>query len=99
MISFMKRGSRERSSQSSISCSHRHIADLPSCSIERIVREASADHEQEKIAKILKQLCDEYAFAVHQPYARNGGLIGLAAASIALGSVRIFAAVLWKRWI
>lgn len=25
---------------------------------------------------------------MHQPYARNGGLIGLAAASIALGSVR-----------
>jgi hypothetical protein len=26
---------------------------------------------------------------VHQPHARNGGLIGLAAAAIALGSVRV----------
>lgn len=43
------------------------------------------DHE--RIRKIIDQLCHEYAYAVHQPYARNGGLIGLAAASIALGSV------------
>lgn len=33
----------------------------------------------------MDQLCQDYAYAVHQPYARNGGLIGLAAASIALG--------------
>ena len=57
-------------------------------SLERIVREASANHEHEKIAKIVDQLCHDYAYAVHQPHARNGGLIGLAAASIALGSVR-----------
>jgi vacuole morphology and inheritance protein 14 len=56
-------------------------------SLERIVREASANQEHEKIAKIVDQLCHEYAYAVHQPHARNGGLIGLAAASIALGSV------------
>ena len=60
----------------------------PSCSLERIVREASANRESEKIAKIVDQLCHDYAYAVHQPHARNGGLIGLAAASIALGSVR-----------
>lgn len=36
---------------------------------------------------MLDQLCNEYAYAVHQPHARNGGLIGLAAAAIALGSV------------
>lgn len=36
----------------------------------------------------MEQLCHDYAYAVHQPHARNGGLIGLAAASIALGSVR-----------
>lgn len=34
----------------------------------------------------MDQLCNEYAYAVHQPHARNGGLIGLAAAAIALGS-------------
>ncbi|MCJ1398752.1 hypothetical protein MMC11_001953 [Xylographa trunciseda] len=54
--------------------------------LERIVREASANQEHEKIAKIVDQLCHEFAYAVHQPHARNGGLIGLAAASIALGS-------------
>lgn len=43
--------------------------------------------EQENIQKIVDQLCHDYAYAVHQPHARNGGLIGLAAASIALGSV------------
>lgn len=56
-------------------------------SLERVVREASANHEYERIAKIVDQLCHDYAYAVHQPHARNGGLIGLAAASIALGSV------------
>ena len=56
-------------------------------SVERIVREASANGEHDRIAKIVDQLCHDYAYAVHQPHARNGGLIGLAAASIALGSV------------
>ncbi|KAI9830228.1 MAG: hypothetical protein M1819_005755 [Sarea resinae] len=53
--------------------------------LERTIREASAAKDEEKIAKIVDQLCHEYAYAVHQPHARNGGLIGLAAASIALG--------------
>jgi hypothetical protein len=55
--------------------------------LERLVREASANKEYEKIRKIVEQLCHDYAYAVHQPHARNGGLIGLAAAAIALGSV------------
>jgi hypothetical protein len=55
--------------------------------LERLVRDASANKEYEKIRKIVEQLCHDYAYAVHQPHARNGGLIGLAAASIALGSV------------
>lgn len=54
--------------------------------LERLVREASANKEYEKIRKIVEQLCHDYAYAVHQPHARNGGLIGLAAASIALGT-------------
>ena len=53
------------------------------------MREALANDENEKIHKIVYQLCHEYAYAVHQPHARNGGLIGLAAASIALGPVSI----------
>lgn len=51
------------------------------------MRDAVFQGEQEKIQKIVEQLCHDYAYAVHQPHARNGGLIGLAAASIALGSV------------
>ena len=63
---------------------------LRAFSLERIVREASANKEYERIGKIVDQLCHDYAYAVHQPHARNGGLIGLAAASIALGSVSLF---------
>lgn len=55
--------------------------------LEKIVRDATFRGEHEKIQKIVEQLCHDYAYAVHQPHARNGGLIGLAAASIALGSV------------
>jgi vacuole morphology and inheritance protein 14 len=55
--------------------------------LEKIVRDAVFRGEHEKIARIVEQLCHDYAYAVHQPHARNGGLIGLAAASIALGSV------------
>lgn len=40
-----------------------------------------------RVNAILEQLCNDYAYAVHQPHARNGGLIGLAAAAIALGQV------------
>lgn len=56
--------------------------------LEKTVREFLAIGNHEKIAAIIDQLCTNYAYAVHQPHARNGGLIGLAAASIALGSVR-----------
>ncbi|KAI9932716.1 hypothetical protein MW887_008965 [Aspergillus wentii] len=55
--------------------------------LEKIVRDAALKDEYEKIRNIVDQLCHDYAYAVHQPHARNGGLIGLAAASIALGSV------------
>ena len=68
---------------------------LRALSLERIVREASANKEYERIGKIVNQLCHDYAYAVHQPHARNGGLIGLAAASIALGSVN--PALLWQQ--
>ena len=65
---------------------HTQLISPPS--LERIIREASANRDNDKIAKIVNQLCHDFAYAVHQPHARNGGLIGLAAASIALGSVR-----------
>lgn len=56
--------------------------------LERTIRELTVAGKQDQVADILDQLCNEYAYAVHQPHARNGGLIGLAAAAIALGSVR-----------
>lgn len=56
--------------------------------LENIIRTSLAAGDHDKIAKIVRQLCHDYAYAVHQPHARNGGLIGLAAAAIALGSVR-----------
>jgi vacuole morphology and inheritance protein 14 len=55
--------------------------------LERVIREHAAAKEYERIKKIIQQLCNDFAYAVHQPHARNGGLIGLAAAAIALGSV------------
>lgn len=60
----------------------------PENRLERVIRELGAGKEYDKIKKIIQQLCNDFAYAVHQPHARNGGLIGLAAAAIALGSVR-----------
>jgi hypothetical protein len=68
-------------------CGSTLIPSLTIDRLERLVRDASANKEYEKIRKTVEQLCHDYAYAVHQPHARNGGLIGLAAVSIALGSV------------
>ncbi|KAF2455421.1 vacuolar protein 14 C-terminal Fig4p binding-domain-containing protein [Lineolata rhizophorae] len=54
--------------------------------LEGLVRESLVAGDHDRIQRIVHQLCHDYAYAVHQPHARNGGLIGLAAASIALGS-------------
>lgn len=62
--------------------------------LETIVRNAYAEGNHDRIARIVHQLVHDYAYAVHQPHARNGGLIGLAAAAIALGPVRAFASTL-----
>lgn len=56
-------------------------------SLERVIRDLAAGKEFDRIKKIIQQLCNDFAYAVHQPHARNGGLIGLAAAAIALGPV------------
>ncbi|KAL3426172.1 hypothetical protein PVAG01_02963 [Phlyctema vagabunda] len=53
--------------------------------LERVIRDFAVAKEFDRIKKIIQQLCNDYAYAVHQPHARNGGLIGLAAAAIALG--------------
>ncbi|EME42650.1 hypothetical protein DOTSEDRAFT_81461 [Dothistroma septosporum NZE10] len=54
--------------------------------LESTIRQALTDGNHDRIGKIVWQLCHDYAYAVHQPHARNGGLIGLAAAAIALGA-------------
>ncbi|KAH7325127.1 vacuolar protein 14 C-terminal Fig4p binding-domain-containing protein [Stachybotrys elegans] len=53
--------------------------------LERVIRELVAAKDYQRVNDVLEQLCNDYAYAVHQPHARNGGLIGLAAAAIALG--------------
>lgn len=63
--------------------------DREAIRIERIVRDAVLKDDYTKVQTVLEHLCHEYAYAVHQPHARNGGLIGLAALSIALGAVRL----------
>ncbi|PHH58604.1 hypothetical protein CDD81_5087 [Ophiocordyceps australis] len=71
---------------------HRALTDklydkrkLGALELERIIREVVASNNKERLNDILDQLINDYAYAVHQPHARNGGLIGLAAAAIALG--------------
>jgi hypothetical protein len=59
----------------------------PYARLEGVIREALAANDHERVEKIVKQLCHDFAYSVHQPHARNGGLIGLAAAAIALGQV------------
>ncbi|RMZ81333.1 hypothetical protein DV738_g2304, partial [Chaetothyriales sp. CBS 135597] len=54
--------------------------------LERVIREASANKDHDKISTIVEQLCQDFAYTVYHPHTRNGGLIGLAAVSIALGS-------------
>jgi hypothetical protein len=65
----------------------RHNSILICFRLEAVIREAVAAGDHDRVEKIVQQLCHDYAYAVHQPHARNGGLIGLAAAAIALGPV------------
>lgn len=57
--------------------------------LEGLIRDCLAANDHDRIAKVVHQLCHDYAYAVHLPHARNGGLIGLAAAAIALGAVSL----------
>ncbi|CAG8509633.1 8456_t:CDS:10 [Diversispora eburnea] len=52
--------------------------------VERLIREYSASKDTEKIRAIIDKLANDFAYSVNAN-SRNGGLIGLAAASIALG--------------
>ncbi|PFH55327.1 hypothetical protein XA68_18572 [Ophiocordyceps unilateralis] len=55
--------------------------------LEKIIRDLVVARDLQRVCDILEQLVNDYAYAVHQAHARNGGLIGLAAAAIALGAV------------
>ncbi|KAI5806278.1 vacuolar protein 14 C-terminal Fig4p binding-domain-containing protein [Geopyxis carbonaria] len=59
---------------------------LGALDLEKVVRDCLVQGDHERVRAIIENLCADYAYAVHQPHARNGGLIGLAAASIALGA-------------
>ncbi|KAI9207645.1 putative vacuole-associated enzyme activator complex component [Polychytrium aggregatum] len=52
--------------------------------VERVVRELAAAHEPHKITQLLNGLIHDFAYS-GVPNARNGGLISLAAAAVALG--------------
>lgn len=54
--------------------------------LEKLVKQCLADSDYARIDKIISELCRDYAYALHQPMARNAGLMGLAATAIALGS-------------
>lgn len=57
--------------------------------LEQVIRDCLRDNNYEKIKSIIDQLCRDFAYAIHYPNARNGGLIGLAAAAIALGQTEV----------
>lgn len=54
--------------------------------LERLVKQCLEHNDYARIDKIISELCRDYAYALHQPMARNAGLMGLAATAIALGS-------------
>ncbi len=57
--------------------------------LERAIRTALKDSDTEQIHDIINTLCRDFIYALHQPNARNGGLIGLAATAIALGQSEV----------
>lgn len=59
---------------------------LAALDLEQLVRDCLAAGDRERIQAIITELVRDFAYAVHHPNYRNGGLIGLAAVSIALGT-------------
>ncbi|CAI4048374.1 hypothetical protein SUVZ_12G4110 [Saccharomyces uvarum] len=53
--------------------------------LEKLVKQCVLEGDYDRIDKIIDELCRDYAYALHQPMARNAGLMGLAATAIALG--------------
>lgn len=59
--------------------------------LEQSIRACLVANDRDRIKQIIDQLCRDFAYAVHHPNARNGGLIGLAAAAISLGQNEVAA--------
>ncbi|AOA60614.1 PtdIns(3,5)P(2) sythesis regulation factor [Komagataella phaffii CBS 7435] len=53
--------------------------------LEKLIKDLIKAGDSNKINEIISKLSRDFAYAVHQPNSRNGGLIGLAATAIALG--------------
>lgn len=53
--------------------------------LESIVSNAISNNDTDQINQIIKQLRNEFAYNINDPLSRYGGLIGLAAISIAMG--------------
>ncbi|CCF56036.1 hypothetical protein KAFR_0A06010 [Kazachstania africana CBS 2517] len=54
--------------------------------LEKLVKTCVQEGDYTRIDGIIGELCRDYAYALHQPMARNAGLMGLAATAIALGT-------------
>ena len=54
--------------------------------LQKLVTQCIIDGDYTRIDNIIDELCRDYAYALHQPMSRNAGLMGLAAAAIALGT-------------
>lgn len=57
--------------------------------LENLVKKCVLDNDYDRIDKIIDELCRDYTYALHQPMARNAGLMGLAATAIALGNSEV----------
>lgn len=57
--------------------------------LEKLVKTCVLENNYERIEQIVGHLCKDYAYALHQPMARNAGLMGLAATAIALGPGKV----------
>lgn len=57
--------------------------------LEKLVKQCVLENNYERIDNIIDELCRDYTYALHQPMARNAGLMGLAATSIALGNAEV----------
>ncbi|KAJ3339402.1 hypothetical protein HDU93_008310 [Gonapodya sp. JEL0774] len=53
--------------------------------VEKLVREAQTNKDDSRIYNIIQSLVNDFTYNFQMPNARNGGLIGLAGAAIALG--------------